>query len=216
VRGEITHAAETKLPVVVLGGGGHARVLIEAMRANGRTILGVADPALAPAPQGPGGVAVLGGDEVLDKLEASEVLLVNGIGSIGSTATRDAVFRRGRERGFRFASVVHASAIVSPSAQLGEGVQLMAGAIIQCDTAIGANSIVNTGARVDHDCRIGESVHIAPGATLSGSVKVGDRTHIGTAAAIIQGISIGSDCLVGAGSVVHRDLPDNGRLVGQR
>jgi sugar O-acyltransferase (sialic acid O-acetyltransferase NeuD family) len=212
----ITRAPDAKAPVVVLGGGGHARVLIEAMRTNGCTIIGIADPALAPAPHGPGGAAVLGGDEVLDKLEASEVLLVNGIGSVASTARRDAVFRRARERGFRFATVVHASAIVSPTARLGEGVQLMAGAIIQCDAAIGANSIVNTGARVDHDCRIGESVHIAPGVTLSGSVTVGDRTHIGTAAAVIQGVSVGCDCLIGAGAVVYRDLTDNSRLIGQR
>jgi len=212
----ITRASEAELPVVVLGGGGHARVLIEAMRANGRTIMGIADPALVPVARGPGGVGVLGGDEVLDKLEASDVLLVNGIGSVGSMAARDAIFRRVRERGFRFATVIHASAVVSPSVQLGEGVQLMAGAIIQCDAAIGANSIVNTGARIDHDCRIGESVHIAPGVTLSGSVTVGDRTHIGTAAAVIQGISIGCDCLVGAGAVVHRNLRDNSQLVRQR
>jgi len=212
----ITPARDAKLPLLVLGGGGHARVLIEAMRANGCDIMGIADPALAPGAQGPGGAPVLGGDEVLDRLEEDDILLVNGIGSVASMAARDALYRRGRERGFRFASVVHPSAIVSPSARLAEGVQLMAGAIIQCDAVIGANSIVNTGASVDHDCRIGESVHIAPGATLSGAVTVGGRTHIGTAAVVIQGVSIGRDCLVGAGAVVHRDLADNARLIRQR
>jgi UDP-perosamine 4-acetyltransferase len=207
---------DATLPVLVLGGGGHARVLLDAMRASGRTIIGIADPALAPAARGPGGVPVLGGDEVLDALRPDGILLVNGVGSVGSMAARAAVYRRGLDRGFRFATVVHSSAIVSPSARLGDGVQLMAGAIIQCDAAIGANSIVNTGACIDHDCRIGESVHIAPGATLSGLVTIGDRTHIGTAAAVIQGVSIGRDCLVAAGCVVTRDLPDNGRLIERR
>jgi sugar O-acyltransferase (sialic acid O-acetyltransferase NeuD family) len=212
----VTPAPETKLPLLVLGGGGHARVLIETMRANGCSIMGIADPALAPTARGPGGAPVLGGDEILGGLKADEVLLVNGVGSVASMAARDDLYRRGRERGFRFASVIHASAIVSPSARLAEGVQLMAGAIVQCDAVVGANSIVNTGASIDHDCRIGESVHIAPGATLSGGVTVGDRTHIGTAAVVIQGVSIGCDCLVGAGAVVHRDLADNARLIGQR
>jgi sugar O-acyltransferase (sialic acid O-acetyltransferase NeuD family) len=208
--------AHAMLPVLLLGGGGHARVLLDAMRASGRTIIGIADPALAAAEQGPGGVPVLGGEEVLDELKPDEILLVNGVGSVGSMAAREAIYRRGLDRGFRFATVVHSSAIVSASARLGDGVQLMAGSIIQCDAAIGANSIVNTGACVDHDCRIGESVHVAPGATLSGAVTIGDRTHIGTAATVIQGISIGRDCLVAAGAVVYRDLPDNGRLIKQR
>lgn len=211
-----TPAHDIKLALLVLGGGGHARVLIETMRANGCSIMGIVDPALAPTAHGPGGAPVLGGDEVLDTLKPDEVLLVNGVGSVASMAGRDGIFRRGRERGFRFASVVHPSAIISPSARLADGVQLMAGAIVQCEAVIGANCIVNTGASIDHDCRIGESVHIAPGATLSGAVTVGDRTHIGTGAVVIQGISIGCDCLVGAGAVVHRDVADNARLLAKR
>jgi sugar O-acyltransferase (sialic acid O-acetyltransferase NeuD family) len=212
----MTRARDAALPVLVLGGGGHARVLVEVLRASGRTIIGIADPALAPGSLGPGGLSVLGGKDVIDKFEPHDIAVVNGVGSTDSMAMRDETYRRISARGFGFIGVVHTSAIVSPSAQLGDGVQLMAGAIIQCNTVIGANSIINTGACVDHDCRIGESVHIAPGATLSGSVTVGDRTHIGTAAAVIQGISIGCDCLVAAGAVVYRNLSDTERLIKQR
>ena len=159
---------------------------------------------------------MLGGDEVLKELSASEVQLVNGIGSIGPThvARRRLSARQGG--GLHFAQVVHPSAVVSRSATLGEGVQVMAGCVIQTGADIGANSIVNTRAAVDHDCKIGETVHIAPGVTLSGNVRVGDRTHIGTGAVVIQGISIGEDSLVAAGAVVYRDLPAKSRLIPGR
>jgi sugar O-acyltransferase (sialic acid O-acetyltransferase NeuD family) len=199
--------------VVIIGAGGHARVLLDALQLSARKILGFIDPAFAKGAQGPGGLPLLGGDEVLKDLSMSQVQLVNGIGSVGPTTSRDAVYRRGKAAGFTFAQVVHPSAVVSSSAHLGEGAQLMAGCIVQTGAVIGANSIVNTRASVDHDCRIGETVHIAPGATLSGDVRVGDRTHIGTGAVVIQGISIGADSLVAAGAVVYRDLPAKSRLI---
>jgi sugar O-acyltransferase (sialic acid O-acetyltransferase NeuD family) len=200
------------LPVVIVGAGGHARVLIDALRIAGRQILGVVDPKLLVG-AGPFGLKVLGGDDAIDQYRPDQIELVNGVGGIGSTERRHDVYRRFSARGFRFADVVHRSAVVSEFSELGEGVHVMAGCVIQCGTAIGANTIVNTRASVDHDCKIGQSVHIAPGATLSGAVTVGDGTHIGTGACVIQGISIGRDCLVAAGAVVYRDLADGKRLV---
>lgn len=202
--------------VVIIGAGGHARVLLDALQLSACKILGFIDPAFAKGAQGPGGLPVLGGDEVLKELATSEVQLVNGLGSIGPTASRSAVYRRGKEAGFAFAQVVHPSAVVSGSAMLGEGVQVMAGCIIQTGANIGANSIVNTRASIDHDCEIGETVHIAPGVTLSGSVRIGDRAHIGPGAVVIQGITIGADSLVAAGAVVYRDVPEASRLIPGR
>ena len=199
--------------VIIIGAGGHARVLLDALQLSGCKVLGFVDPAFTKGAQGPGGLPVLGGDEVLKDYSMSAVQLVNGIGSIGPTMLRGAVYRRGKEAGFSFARVVHPAAVVSASATLGEGVQIMAGCIVQSGAEIGANSIVNTRASVDHDCKIGETVHIAPGVTLSGNVRVGDRAHIGTGAVVIQGISIGADSLVAAGAVVYRDVPEAGRLI---
>ena len=199
--------------VIIIGAGGHARVLLDALQLSGCKVLGFVDPAFAKGSQGPGGLPVLGGDEALKDYSVSAVQLVNGIGSIGPTTSRGAVYRRGKEAGFSFARVVHPAAVVSASATLGEGVQIMAGCIVQSGAEIGANSIVNTRASVDHDCKIGETVHIAPGVTLSGNVRVGDRAHIGTGAVVIQGISIGADSLVAAGAVVYRDVPEAGRLI---
>ncbi len=135
-----------------------------------------------------------------------EVELINGIGSLPGNSLRAELFARYRALGYRFASVVSAQAMVSAYAVLEEGVQIMAGAIIQADARIGANSIINTGAIVDHDCQLGGDNHVAPGAVLSGGVVTGERVHIGTGATVIQGISIGTYAVVGAGATLTRPL----------
>lgn len=204
-------------PLVMVGGGGHARVLIDALRqSNAVAIVGIVDPSLPAGSSVASGIVVLGGDEALERFQPADVLLVNAIGSVGSMRNRDAVYRRLSSAGFRFAPVVHPSAVISPSADLAGDIQAMAGCIVQCGASIGCNSIVNTKASVDHDCRLGETVHIAPGVTLSGAVTVGSATHIGTGACVIQGISIGSDCVVAAGSIVVRNVPDGSRLISQK
>jgi sugar O-acyltransferase (sialic acid O-acetyltransferase NeuD family) len=200
-------------PVIVIGGGGHARVVMDALRLKGISMLGICDPALPRGSAGPFGIAVLGDDEAVAAYAPAQADLVNGVGSIESTQARRRVFETFSRRGYRFAAVVHPAAIVAGDVTLDEGAQIMAGAIIQSGTAVGRDAIVNTGARIDHDCRIGDHVHIAPGATLSGSVSVGEGTHIGVAAAVIQSVRIGRNCLIGAGTVVTRDVADDTRLV---
>lgn len=200
-------------PVIVIGGGGHARVVMDALRLRGVSMLGICDPALPRGGTGPFGVAVLGDDAAIAAYPPVQVDLVNGIGSSQSTQSRRQIFDIFSARGYRFAGVVHPAAIVADDVTLDEGAQIMAGAILQSGTAVGRDVIINTGARVDHDCRIGDHVHIAPGATLSGRVMVGAGTHVGVAAAVIQAVTIGRNCLIGAGTVVLRDLADGTRLV---
>jgi UDP-perosamine 4-acetyltransferase len=195
------------LPVIVLGSGGHAKVLVEALRAQGTKVIGVTDA--DPARRGAAvlGADVIGTDEALHGFPPSAAMLVNGLGSVGATTSRRKLFERFKGRGYRFATVVHPTAWVSPSARLGEGVQIMAGCVVQADCAIGDDSIVNSGASVDHDCRIGSHVHIAPGVTLSGGVEVGDNAHIGTASTVMQGVRVGESSIVGAGAVVIKNVP---------
>lgn len=200
-------------PVIVIGGGGHARVVMDALRLRGVSMLGICDPALPRGSAGPFGVAVLGDDEAVAAYAPAQVDLVNGVGSTQSTQARRQVFETFSGRGYRFAAVVHPAAIVAADVTLDEGAQIMAGAIIQSGTAVGRDVIVNTGARIDHDCRIGDHVHVAPGATLSGGVVVGAGTHVGVAAAVIQSVTLGRNCLIGAGTVVTRDVADDTRLV---
>jgi len=152
------------------------------------------------------GVPVLGGDKLVEDFPPSEILLVNGLGSVGLPLRRQQLFEQFLTAGYAFASVIHPSAVVASNVELGEGSQIMAGSVIQPGSRIGCNVIINTRTSVDHDCIVCDHTHIAPGVTLSGGVRVGISCHIGTGATVIQNVCIGEKCLVGAGSLVLRDV----------
>ena len=114
----------------------------------------------------------------------------------------------------KFATAIHSSAVVSPSAKIGEGTVVMQGAVVQADVLIGNHCIVNTKASVDHECVIEDFVHIAPGSTISGNVHIGSGTWIGVGTTVIQGVKIGKNCFIGAGSVIVKDVPDNSKGYG--
>jgi UDP-perosamine 4-acetyltransferase len=202
------------LPVIVIGAGGHAKVAIEALKLRRRPVLGIVDADPSQTGRTILGVPVIGDDGKVFGRDPAMVLLVNGIGSVGSAERRRAVYRRFRDAGFRFGTVVHPSAVIASDAVLEEGAQVMAGAVIQPGCRIGENAIVNTRASVDHDCDVGDHAHLAPGAVLSGSVQVGEGAHVGTGASVIQGIRIGRNSVVGAGAVVVRDVPDDSVVYG--
>lgn len=189
-------------PVLILGAGGHAKVLVEALLQSGVMITGITDPDPSLAGTNILGVPVLGDDHLVHNCQTSDIFLVNGLGSVGLPTRRKELFERFQKSGYRFANVIHPSTIIASDAILGEGTQIMAGSVIQPGCRIGFNSIVNTRVSVDHDCLIGNHVHIAPGVTLSGDVQIGDCVHIGTGASMIQGISIGNNSLIAAGAVV--------------
>lgn len=197
-------------PVAFLGGGGHARSLLEALRRLGIEVVGLADP--DPSRAAMLGLVWLGADLPADFPVSTE--LVNGLGGVRDTRLRRAVFERARQRGFRFATILHPAAYVADNVQLGEGTQVLAGAVIGSGARLSLNCIINTRAAVDHDCLIGDHAHIAPGAVLSGSVTVGEGAHVGTGATVIQGIVLGRDCLIGAGAAVIRDVPDGATALG--
>jgi UDP-perosamine 4-acetyltransferase len=201
------------LPVIVIGGGGHARVVIDALLAQGAEILGVCDPALPAAQPGPFGLEVLGDDEAVSAHAPGAVKLANGLGAPGATRRRREVFEAFAARGYRFVTVVHPSAVIGREVELGEGAQVMAGVVVQTGARIGRNAILNTGCRIDHDCRIGDHAHIAPGAVLSGVITVEDEVFIGAGASVIQGMRIGHGAIIGAGTVVVRDVAAGARIV---
>ncbi len=202
-------------PLVILGAGGHAKVLLALVQSVGFEVLGVCDPALAD--QGIEewrGISVLGGDNALEALDPRSIELVNGLGQLVGGTGRRSIFQRLKQQGFRFPVLVHPTAWVDQSAILHEGVQIMAGAVIQADVVIGANSIINTRAGIDHDCRLGEDVHVAPGATLCGGVQVEGRAFIGSGATVIQGLKVGVEAVVGAGATLSRNLEARHVLLG--
>lgn len=204
-------------PLILLGAGGHAKVLLALVREAGWTVRGVCDPGLAQAGIATWlGVPVMGGDEALDSVRPDECGLLHGIGQLVGQSLRRTLYERMRERGFRFPAVVHPTAWVAPDVSLAEGVQIMAGAILQPDCLIGENTIINTRAVIDHDCVVGRHVHVAPAATLCGGVCIGDRVFVGSGATLIQGLRVGADAVIGAGTTLRRDLPEGAYHLGLR
>lgn len=196
--------------VVIIGGGGHAKVVIESLRATGETIAAIVDA--DPTPRTVLGVPVVGDDLALPELK--EQGLSKLFVAIGDNRLREKLGRKAREQGFSLVNAIHPSAVVSPSAILGEGVAVMAGVAINADSRIGDLAIVNTGAIVDHDCVLGAACHIGPATALAGGVTLGERAFLGVGARAIPGVTIGADTIVGAGGVVVRDLPDAILAVG--
>jgi sugar O-acyltransferase (sialic acid O-acetyltransferase NeuD family) len=199
------------LPVIIVGGGDHAKVLVSTLLLLQRRVLGFVDPKpLLPLL----GIANLGDDDGVFTHPPDRVRLVNGIGSIESTVLRQAVYEKFREKQYIFDTVIHPSAIVAPEVHIEDGVQIMAGSVVQPGSRLGENVIINTGARVDHDCVIDAHSHVAPGVTLSGHVYIGKGAHVGTGASIIQGIKVNAGGIVGAGAVVIDDVPAGATVVG--
>ena len=207
-------AATRHLPVLVIGAGGHARVVLALLRRLNREVLACVDAAGSHGPDHIAKVAVWHGDErVLDHAPGT-VELANGIASTGRPALRRAVFERFKAAGYSFPSLVDPAACVFDDAVLGEGCQVIAGAVVQTGARIGANTLVNTRAVVEHDCAIGLHCHVAAGAVLSGGVTTGDACHIGVGASVLQGVSIGAESVVGAGAAVIRDVAAGIVVVG--
>jgi UDP-perosamine 4-acetyltransferase len=202
------------MQVFVIGAGGHAKVVVDALHRSGMTVHGLVDA----DPRRHGslvlGVPVLGGDEALDPCERNRTRVVNGLGAPGPADLRARIFSAYKSRGFAFATVIDPSAVVGGDVLLEEGAQILAGAVVQASCRVGCDAIINTRAAIDHDCRIGAHAHIAPGAVLSGSVRIGERTLVGTGATVIQGRQVGSGALVAAGAVVIRDIADAARVAG--
>ena len=202
----------SRQPLVMMGAGGHAKVLHALVMALGRDIVGVCDPQLFQ--QGHShwrGVPVLGGDEALAQFDPATLGLINGIGQLVGSQARKAIYERLRQAGFSFPTLVHPAAWIASSATLAQGVQVMAGAVVQPDCCVGENSIINTHASIDHDCVIGAHVHIAPGATICGGVSVGNGAFIGAGSTVIQEITVGMKTFLPAGAVLTRNLADSGK-----
>lgn len=201
---------------IILGAGGHARVLIEAIRASGAAQLyGILDPEQGRWGQTMLDVPILGGDELLERMAAEGVrYFVVGLGSTGNSAARQRLFKMGQDQGLQPLTVIHPTCIHSSSAVIGPGSQLLAGSIVNTGAVIGKNVIINCGAIVEHDCRLEDHVHIATGAMLAGTVHVGLGAHVGVGAAVRQRVEIGEAAVVGAGAAVVADVPPWTVVVG--
>lgn len=180
--------------MILYGASGHGKVIKEIIEACGGTVEAFVDdnPAISELAGLPVRHSVAGADKV--------------IVSIGVNRTRKMIAQR---LNCEFGTAIHPSAVVSPSAKIGEGSVMMAGAVINAGAVIGKHCIINTGATVDHDVVLGDYVHVAPGVNISGATHIGEGTWIGVGSCVIQCLNIGSWCMIGAGSVVVNDIPDS-------
>ena len=200
---------------IIWGGRGHALVLSELLASYSARIVIVFDS--DPEAGSEFGSRMLGGVSAFDDWRRS----VNpkdyeGAVAIGGTRGRDrlAYLDMFTKAGVCTPPLIHPTAVIAPSVEVGAGSQVLTMAVIITGTKIGRGVIINTRASVDHECRIGDGAHIAPGATLCGLVSVGPNTLIGAGSVVLPRIQVGSDAVVGAGSVVTRDVPDGSQVAG--
>ncbi|AKD01943.1 acetyltransferase [Pontibacter korlensis] len=185
------------------GASGHAKVIIDILGSIGVSVAGLFDD--NPDLKELAGIKVLGAFSSKQNLD--EELII----SIGNNSIRAKI---AEQLNVKYGQAIAKTAILSPTASVGEGTVVMQGAILQADVLVGKHAIINTGAKVDHDCRVGDFAHLSPGAVLCGNVSVGEGTWIGAGAVVIPGIKIGKWCKIGAGAVVIRDIPNNAVAVG--
>ena len=160
-----------KTKLFIIGGGGHSRVVIESFRKSGSQIDGIVDPAYTKC-ENVVGIPVIGGDEALDTFSIDAIRLINGVGVLPGHLGRWKITERLRNKGFKFVTVVDPDAVVSSRVKVSEGVQVLAGCILQDGVTIGRDSVVNTGTILDHDCNLGEKCWISPGVTICGGTII--------------------------------------------
>ncbi|HHV42756.1 MAG TPA: acetyltransferase [Clostridiaceae bacterium] len=194
--------------VVVLGAGGHAKVVIATLLEVGYKVTALLDDDKEKVGYEIFHVPVVGGFDRLADYGFCQALI-----ALGDNQKREAT-ALSFEGCYDWVTVVHPTAVVHKSVKIGKGTIVFAGTVIQPDTSIGNHVIINTGATVDHDCRIGNFVHIAPGVHLAGNVSISDGAFLGIGTSVIPGKTIGKKAVVGAGSLVINDIPSFSKVAG--
>jgi UDP-perosamine 4-acetyltransferase len=198
--------------VLLVGAGGHARVCLEALRDMGD--LHVVGAVSADGTSVTGlGVPVLGTQSEVPRITQDHRVTTLCV-AIGDNLTRSGLTKQLTESGHNITQAVSRFAMISLTASLGGGVQLLPGSVVNAASELGAGTIVNSNASIDHDCRVGQFVHVAPGAAIGGGVTIGDLAFVGLGARVLPGLTIGAGATVGAGAVVIADVAPGVTVVG--
>jgi UDP-perosamine 4-acetyltransferase len=201
--------ASNNRPLVILGAGGHARVVIDCWRASGGLVAGLLDAAV----QDPiDDVPILGGDRELER--ACFVGKHTFILGLGDIAVRRRLIDRLDQASAALEIVRHPSAIVSLRCQIADGVLLAPGAIVNAGATIDRHAVINTGAIVEHDCVVGENAFVGPGTRMGGGVHIGPDVMLGLGVIVLPGIRIEAGAVVGAGAVVTEPVARGMRMAG--
>lgn len=207
--------AQHKAPLLIVGGGGHARVVLETVRLEGREPSGVLDdsetPAACACDSAPARIGPL--SELEERAQKGESFII-AIGAIWLRRQIIDALRRAEVDAHAASTVIHPSAIVSPEASLGPGVFVGPGAVVNPGAQVGAHAILNSGCIVEHDAQVEDNAHIAPGAVLGGGARIGQDALIGLGARVLPGLRVGSGSVVGGGGVVVKEVPVGRRVMG--
>lgn len=201
-------------PIIVVGGGGHAKVLISVIKKmSSFTLLGYTDT----TDKGPIlSAEYLGSDEILaDFYKRGAVRYAAlGVGAISTMNGRRKIINNILSIGYAFPPIISPNAIVHDSVQIGSGTMVFDGSIINAGALVGDFSIINTGVILEHDCSVGDYVHIAPGAIVCGGSAIGNNSMIGAGSTVIHSVSISADTMIGGGSVVVKNCDSPGLYFG--
>lgn len=199
-------------PIILLGGGGHCKSVIEVAESAGRQILGILD---RPDEAGKEvlGYRVIGtDDDIAQYADKAEFMIT--VGFIKSPAIRERLFRQVKEAGGQLATIVASTAYVSRHATLGEGTVVMHHAFVNAGARVGCNVILNTFCNIEHDAVVGDQCHISTGTMVNGDCQVGRNVFIGSQSVLANGITVGDDIIVGAGSLVRKSIKIKGIYSG--
>lgn len=199
-------------PLILIGGGGHCKSVIEAAESAGYQILGVLD---MPEDVGKGilSTKVIGtDDDIPSYVDKSEFVIT--VGFIKNPATRIKLYNRVKEAGGKLATIIASTAHVSKYAEIGEGTVVLHQAFVNAGAKIGNNVILNTFSNVEHDAVIGDQCHISTGVMVNGDCKVGNSVFVGSQSVLANGITIDDDIIIGAGSFVRKSLKTKGIYSG--
>jgi len=200
--------------LVLIGGGGHCKSVIDSIDKSMYEDIVITDKDNSVLEEIMG-VRIAGDDDVLAELmlKGYKKAFIT-VGFIKDNSLRHKLYNVADILDFDLINVIDKTAIVSETAQLGKGIFIGKGVIINTECHIGHMAIINTGSILEHECVIGEHSHIAGGTILCGNVHVGADTFIGAGSRVIQSITIGNNCIIGAGSIVLSDVPDNTKVNG--
>jgi acetyltransferase EpsM len=210
-------AVSGPVELVVVGGGEHGRVVMDAARSRPDMfrLAGFLDPATCAETTRRFGVPHLGGDDRVTELAAiAEVGFVLGLGAVGVRPQREQLVARLDAKGARWVAVVHAQACVSTSATVADGAVVMAGATVNTGARLGRHVVVNTSAVVEHDVELDDFAQVGPAAALGGAARVGRGSYLGLGARVRDHVTIGSGVTVGMGAVVISSVADGEIVMG--
>jgi sugar O-acyltransferase (sialic acid O-acetyltransferase NeuD family) len=199
------------MDIVIIGAGGHARVVADAARAAGFRLKGIVDINYRGQVEEILGCQVVGGPDLLNEFEPGKTAVAVAIGDCSQRADE---YARVRDMGFCLPPVIHPTAMISPYARIGDGCFVNTGAVINAEAEIGENTIINSAAIIEHEVIIGKHCHICPGVKIGGRTAIGDHVFIGIGSSVIDYIKIGHDVIVGAGSVITKDVDPETTVVG--